>query len=104
MQPSPSNSSQGTERRTRCDVALCATRASLIRRGALPTKPVDNGLAHHELEISPFQPGHLFGEHRHALTVRDRHARDVGSPETALGSESLDDLAQIAVNVLVWVS
>src|SRR4051812_14542532 len=42
----------------------------------LPAEPVDDRLPHHELEIAAFEPRHLFGEHRDALAIRDRHARD----------------------------
>ena len=35
-----------------------------------PAEPVDNGPAHHPLEVAGFQPSHLFGEHRHAYVNR----------------------------------
>src|SRR6185503_20916226 len=70
---------------------------------ALPAEPVDDGTAHHPLEIAALQPRQFLGEHRHALTVRARHAGDVRAPERALGSERLEDLAQVAVDVLVGI-
>src|SRR5262249_45980941 len=38
-----------------------------------------------------------------ALAIRARHARDVGAPERAVGTERLEDLAQVAVDALVRV-
>src|SRR5262245_28333967 len=70
---------------------------------ALPAEPVDDGAAHHPLEVAALQPWQLLGEHRHALTVRARHAGDVGTPERAVGSERLEDLAQVAVDALVGI-
>src|SRR5206468_2276639 len=70
---------------------------------ALPAEPVDDGAAHHPLEIAALQPRQFLGEHRYALTVRARHAGDVRAPERALRPERLEDLAQIAVDVLVGI-
>src|SRR3989449_11428493 len=71
--------------------------------GPLPAEPVYDGAAHHALEVAALQPRQLLGEHRHALPIRAWHARDVGAPERALGPERLEDLAQIAVDVLVRI-
>src|SRR5438445_9463649 len=79
---------------------------SVARSGggrALPAEPVDDRAAHHAFELPPLQPRQLLGEHRHALPIRARHARDVRAPERALGTERFEDLAQIAVDVLVRV-
>src|SRR4029453_3434090 len=69
----------------------------------LPAEPVDDGAAHHPLEVAALQPRQLLGEHRHALTVRARHAGDVRAPERAVGPERLEDLAQVAVDALVGI-
>src|SRR5437870_13906601 len=70
---------------------------------ALPAEPVDDRAAHHAFEVPPLQPRQLLREHRHALPIRARHARDVRAPERAPGPEGLEDLAQITVDVLVRI-
>src|SRR5215471_740538 len=69
----------------------CPDRRMSLRR-PLPPEPVDDGPAHHPLEIAAREPRQLLGEHRDALPVRDRHARDVGSPEASVRREGLNDL------------
>src|SRR5213596_2974753 len=71
--------------------------------GAFPAEPIDDRPTHQPLEIAALQPRQFFGEHRHALPVRARHAGDVGAPERALRPERLEDLTQIAVDVPEWV-
>src|SRR6185295_3168399 len=70
-------------------------RDALLRGRPLPPEPVDDGAAHHPLEIAALQPVHFLGEHGHALPPGDRHAGDVGAPEAAVGAERVDDLFQI---------
>src|SRR2546428_12931457 len=55
----------------------------------LPAEPVTDGAAHDELEITPAEPRQLFAEQRHALAPRAGHARDVGVPEHAGGTEGV---------------
>src|SRR5688572_10071461 len=69
----------------------------------LPPHEIAQRAAHHELEVLAFEPWQLFGEHRHALFPRARHARDVGAPEHALRPESVEDLLQVFVDVAVGV-
>src|SRR5262245_51905403 len=71
--------------------------------GAFPAEPVHDGTAHHALPVTAFQPRQLLGEHRHALPIRARHARDVRAPERAVGPERLEDLPQVAVDALVRI-
>src|ERR1700730_7213055 len=68
-----------------------------------PAEPVADGTAHDELEVAAFEQRHLFGEHRHALLPRARHAGDVGAPEAALRPEGLDDLLGVFVDVAIGV-
>src|SRR2546428_10212972 len=64
-----------------------------------PAEPIADGISHHQLLVASLEPRQLFGEHRHALPVRARHAGDIGAPERALRPERLEDLTQIAVDV-----
>ena len=64
-----------------------------------PAEPVANGAAHDELEVTPAEPRQLFGEQRHALAPRARHARDVGAPEPARGNK-----ASYSWRSLSWMS
>src|SRR5262249_61108469 len=66
-----------------------------------PAEPVADRAAHDELEVTAFEPGHLLGEHRHALPPGTWHAGDVGAPEAAVRSESLDDLLRVFMDVAV---
>src|SRR5882762_3908602 len=70
---------------------------------SFPAEPVADRLAHHELLVVALEPGEFFGEHRHALPIGARHARDVGAPEAALRAERVDDLADVVVDVAVGV-
>src|SRR2546426_10591095 len=54
-----------------------------------PAEPVTYGAAHDELEITPAEPRQLFAEQRHPLAPRAGHARDVGVPEHAGGTEGV---------------
>src|SRR2546430_4557378 len=56
---------------------------------SFPSQPVTDSPAHDQFEVAALQPGQLFGEQRHALTPRARHARDVGAPEPARGAEGV---------------
>ena len=47
--------------------------------------PVAKCLPHHQLEVTPRQPGELLGKHCNALSPGAGHAGDVGSPENLLG-------------------
>src|SRR5678809_251246 len=76
--------------------SLLALMASLL---SFPAEPVTDGPAHDQLEVAALQPGQLFGEQRHALTPRARHARDVGAPEPARGTEGVVEPAQVVVDV-----
>src|SRR6266480_1746558 len=69
----------------------------------LPAEPVADRAAHHQLEVAPPQPRHLFGEHRHALLPRARHAGDVGAPEAAFRPEGLDNLLRVFVDVAIGI-
>src|ERR1041384_5249836 len=62
---------------------------------SFPSEPVTDRAAHDQLEVAALQPGQLFGEQRHALTPRARHARDVGAPEPARGAEGVVEAAQV---------
>src|SRR5712691_4712070 len=75
--------------------AICVARSG---GGALPAEPVDDGAAHHAVEVAALQPRQLLGEHRHALAIRARHAGDVGAPERAVRAEGLEDLLEVAVD------
>src|SRR5207253_8765819 len=70
--------------------------ASLI---SSPSQPVTDSPAHDQFEVAALQPGQLFGEQRYALTPRARHARDVGAPEPASGTEGVVEPAQVVVDV-----
>src|SRR5260370_36027910 len=54
---------------------------------SFPSQPVTDSPAHDQFQVAALQPGPLFGEQRHALTPRARHARDVRPPEPARGAE-----------------
>src|SRR5947207_2536615 len=69
----------------------------------LPAEPIADRAAHHQLEVTPLQPRHLFGEHRHALLPRARHAGDVGAPEAAFRPEGLDNLLRVFVDVAIGI-
>src|SRR5262245_5136359 len=71
--------------------------------GPFPAEPVADGIPHHQLLVAPLEPGQLFREHRHALSVRARHAGDVGAPKAALRPEGVKDLAEILVDVAVGI-
>src|SRR2546422_11540519 len=64
---------------------------------SFPSQPVTGGPAHDQFEVAALQPGQLFGEQRHALTPRARHARDVRAPEPARGAEGVVEAVQIVV-------
>src|ERR1043165_5499794 len=66
---------------------------------SFPAQPVADRAAHDQLEVAALQPGQLFREQRHALTPRARHARDVGAPEPARGTEGVVEAAQVVVDV-----
>src|SRR5215472_10362797 len=74
-------------------------RASGRLSGAPPAEPVGDRLPHHQILVATLEPWQLFGEHRHALPVRARHAGDVGAPEAALRAERVIDLADVFVDV-----
>src|SRR5882724_3921049 len=63
-----------------------------------PAEPIADGIAHHQLLVASLEPRQLFGEHRHALPVRARHAGDIGAPEAAPRAEGVEDLADIFVD------
>src|SRR5277367_87049 len=65
-------------------IGCSATAAPKRRASKRPPDPVRKPLPHHQLQVAPRQPRHLLGEHRHALTVAARHARDVRAPEKPL--------------------
>src|SRR2546430_17676272 len=66
---------------------------------SFPSQPVTDSPAHDQFEVAALQPGQLFGEQRHALTPRARHARDVRAPEPARGAEGVVEAVQIVVGV-----
>src|SRR5688572_4478795 len=68
-----------------------------------PADPVAERAPHHQLEIPPLEPGQFFGEKRHALTIRARHARHVGSPEHAFRAERAEDLLEIRLDVAIGI-
>src|SRR5437762_3402684 len=68
-----------------------------------PAEPVADRAAHHQFEVAPLQPRHLFCEHRHALLPRARHAGDVGAPEAAFRPEGLDNLLRVFVDVAIGI-
>src|SRR5205085_2734419 len=68
-----------------------------------PAEPVADRAAHHQFEVAPLQPRHLFCEHRHALLPRARHAGDVGAPEAAFRPEGLDILLRVFVDVAIGI-
>src|SRR5262245_61013467 len=72
-------------------------------RCELPAEPVADRAPHDELLVLLGQPGQLLGEHGHALLPRDRHPRDVGSPEQPLRAEGVVELPDVAVNVAIRV-
>src|SRR2546422_11305036 len=76
--------------------SLLGLMASLL---SFPSQPVTYGPAHDQFEVAALQPGQLFGEQRHALTPRARHARDVRAPEPARGAEGVVEAVQIVVDV-----
>src|SRR6267142_4483050 len=86
-------------------VGLLAFRSSRSVLGLMasllscPGQPVADRPAHDQVEVAAPQPGQLFSEQRHALTPRARHARDVGAPEPARGTEGVVEAVQIVVNV-----
>src|SRR5260370_18801790 len=86
-------------------VGLLAFRSSRSLLGLMsyllsfPSQPVTDSPAHYQLEVAALQPGQLFGEQRHALTPRARHAGDVGAPEPARGAEGLVEAVAIFVDV-----
>src|SRR5438876_7170827 len=69
----------------------------------LPAEPVAHRTPHDELLVAVGQPGHLLGEHGHALLPRARHARDVRSPEHPLGAEGVVELPDVSVDVTVRI-
>src|SRR5260221_12768761 len=64
--------------------SLLGLMASLL---SFPSQPVTDSPAHDQFEDAALQPGQRFGEQRHALTPRARHARDVRAPEPPGGAE-----------------
>src|SRR2546430_8069667 len=66
---------------------------------SFPSQPVTDSPAHDQFEVAALQPGQLFGEQRHALTPRAGHARDVGAPEPARGTEGVVEPAQVVVDI-----
>src|SRR5262249_12648008 len=68
-----------------------------------PSEPVADRISHHQLQVTPLEPGQLFREHRHALPVRARHAGDIGAPEAALRAEGVNDLPDILVDVTMGI-
>src|SRR3989442_14051226 len=64
---------------------------------SFPSQPVTDSPAHDQFEVAALQPGQLFGEQRHALTPRARHARDVRAPEPARGAEGVVEAVQVFV-------
>src|SRR2546425_1362102 len=66
---------------------------------SFPSQPVTDSPAHDQFEVAALQPGQLFGEQRHALTPRTRHARDVRAPEPARGAEGVVEAVQTGVDV-----
>src|SRR5260370_42317960 len=86
-------------------VGLLAFRSSRSLLGLMsyllsfPSQPVTDSPAHDQFEVAALQPGQLFGEQRHALTPRARHARDVRAPEPARGAEGVVEAGQIVVGV-----
>src|SRR5213593_4689330 len=69
-----------------CFVALRASRNDGWSL-QFPPQPVAQAATHDQFEVGALEPGKFFGEQRHALLPRNRHAGDVGAPEIALGSE-----------------
>src|SRR5690348_16327136 len=65
----------------------------------VPAEPVADRAAHDQLLIAALQPRQLLGEHRHALTVRAPHARDVGPPEHSRRAERIEDSLELVVDV-----
>src|SRR4029077_15079074 len=86
-------------------VGLLAFRSSRSLLGLMPyllsfpSQPVTDGPTHDQLEVAALQPGQLFREQRHALTPQAGHARDVGAPEPARGTEGVVQAAQVVVDV-----
>src|SRR2546421_12762160 len=76
--------------------SLLGLMASLL---SFPSQPVTDSPAHDQFEVAALQPGQLFGEQRHALTPRARHARDVRAPEPARGAEGVVEAGQIVGDV-----
>src|SRR5437867_8960059 len=70
---------------------------------SFPSQPVTDSPAHDQFEVAALQPGQLFGEQRHALTPRARHARDVRAPEPARGAEGVVEAVENVVDVEKWV-
>src|SRR3977135_2155741 len=66
---------------------------------SFPPQPVTDGPTHDQFEVAALQPGQLFREQRHARTPRAGHARDVGAPEPARGTEGVVESAQVVVDV-----
>src|SRR6185437_5112618 len=73
------------------------------RRGscwlALPSEPVAHGLAHHKFQVPALQPWQFFSEHRYALPVTARHARDIGAPEESMRPIGIEDAMQPIVYI-----
>src|SRR3954464_15474929 len=66
---------------------------------SFPSQPVTDSPAHDQFEVAALEPGQLFGEQRHALAPRARHAGDVGDPEPARGAEGVVEAVQVVVDV-----
>ena len=69
----------------------------------VPAEPRAEGAPHDQLFVLRRQPRQFLREHRHALPPRDRHARDVGPPEHALGPEGVVKLPNVSVDVAVRI-
>ena len=75
----------------------------LSAAGSRQSEPVADRAAHDQLEAPPREPGHLLGEHGHALPPRAWHAGDVGAPEHPLRPEGVVDATQVVMDVPIGI-
>src|SRR6476659_6611587 len=62
-----------------------------------PVQPFAKTAAHDPSLVVFTEPVELFGKQRDHLPVRVTHPRNIRAPEHSLGSEGVEDLAQVTV-------